>query len=210
MSRPSPKPAGSRRSLDRETVLVEAREMVIALGHEALSLRPLAARLGVTAAALYAYVDDKHDLLRSVALNEYDHLADQYAAFESNNPIDLLHQISRLYVLNADENPELFRVMFMFPPLLDPHSEDDASKGRRSYDIARDAVADAMSQGLMRPGNIEKTSLSIWAAVHGVAVFTMARSDLGADFRRSMLDLVFNNLMAGLAKDRTSIEETGG
>ena len=44
------------------------------IGLEAVSLRRVGANLGVTAPALYAYVTDKSDLLRSVAEVEFDHL----------------------------------------------------------------------------------------------------------------------------------------
>ena len=204
MTQQARKPTRSRPVLDRAIVLAEARAMVIESGHEALSLRPLAGRLGVTAAALYAYVDDKLELLHALALAEYNRLADAYEAFESTGPIDLLHQISRLYVRNAEENPELFRVMFLFPPHQNADEDVDAEfvGAMRSYGIARNAVADAMAAGHIRQGDIELVSQSIWSAVHGVAVFMMTREDLDAGFQGTMLDTVFNNLIAGLALPR--------
>ena len=60
-------PASDRPLLHREAIIAAARELIVADGLEALSLRRLAARLGVTAPALYAHVRDKQDLLRAVA-----------------------------------------------------------------------------------------------------------------------------------------------
>ena len=61
--------------LTRESVIEAARRSIVADGLEAVSLRKLAASLGVTAPALYAYVDDKRDLLRAVAEREFQRLA---------------------------------------------------------------------------------------------------------------------------------------
>src|SRR5215831_5461101 len=60
----------SRPPLTRETVVAATRELIEDEGLEAVSFRRLAQRLGVTAPALYAYVSDKDDLLRSVTIGE--------------------------------------------------------------------------------------------------------------------------------------------
>ena len=64
-------PVSDRPLLHREAIVAAARELIVADGLEALSLRRLAARLGVTAPALYAHVRDKQDLLRAVAESGY-------------------------------------------------------------------------------------------------------------------------------------------
>lgn len=58
-----PRPRESRRRVD---VIAAAADLVDADGFEALSMRRLAARLGVTPMALYNHVTDKHDLIAGV------------------------------------------------------------------------------------------------------------------------------------------------
>ena len=59
-----PKPvASSRRRLDRTIVVTEAIAYADAEGLDALSMRALAARLGVVPMALYKHVADKEDLI---------------------------------------------------------------------------------------------------------------------------------------------------
>ena len=72
--------------------------MIINDGHEALSLRSLAGHLNVTAAALYAYVDDKLDLLRGVASNEFERLIRSYEGVAEVEPIERLYKISYVYI----------------------------------------------------------------------------------------------------------------
>ncbi|MEP6623083.1 MAG: TetR family transcriptional regulator [Acidimicrobiia bacterium] len=51
--------ATDRLPLNRTAIVTVARQIVAADGLDGLSLRRVGAQLGVTAPALYAYVDDK-------------------------------------------------------------------------------------------------------------------------------------------------------
>jgi AcrR family transcriptional regulator len=70
---------GSRRALSRERVVAEALTIIGADGAQALSMRALAARLGVVPGALYRYVRGKeqlYDLVLDAVLREADCRAD--------------------------------------------------------------------------------------------------------------------------------------
>src|SRR5690606_29339456 len=89
-------------------------------GLEALSLRRLASRLGVTAPALYAHVADKRDLLAAIAEGQFDELVARMDAAADLPPLERIRAHCRAYVQHARENPELFGVMFLFSPDLGP------------------------------------------------------------------------------------------
>jgi len=55
-----------RAPLDRARIAVTAMEMIDEVGVEKLTMRAVAARLGVSAMALYHHVEDKDELLRLV------------------------------------------------------------------------------------------------------------------------------------------------
>jgi TetR/AcrR family transcriptional regulator, tetracycline repressor protein len=57
----------ARRGLTRERVVAEARRLLDAHGLEALSMRVLAQRLGVSTMALYNHVGGKQDLIQAIA-----------------------------------------------------------------------------------------------------------------------------------------------
>ena len=192
-----------RMPLSRSAIVAAARDMIIENGHEALSLRPLAGRLGVTAAAIYVYVDDKHDLLRTVAVEQYNHLAKMYAAIETNEPLEKIREIGRIYVAYAMNNPELFQVMFLFPPLLgDDFGEDDVV-WRQAFEIAEKAVGQAIVEGKLADNDPVELSLAIWAAVHGVAMFNLTNTlthpgGSRGDYAGKMVDTVLTGLLNGL------------
>src|ERR1700727_1391120 len=65
----------SRRVLTRERMVAEGLTVIAAVGAQALSMRALAARLGVVPGALYRHVRDKeqlYDLILDAVLAEVD------------------------------------------------------------------------------------------------------------------------------------------
>jgi len=73
---------GGRRALTQERVVAEALAIIAADGAQALSMRALAARLGVVPGALYRHVRGKeqlHDLVLDAVLGEVDCQADSSA-----------------------------------------------------------------------------------------------------------------------------------
>src|SRR6201992_1329020 len=71
--------ASGRRALTRERVVAEALAMIAADGAQSLSMRALAARLGVVPGALYRHVGSKeqlHDLVLDAVLSEAGGQAD--------------------------------------------------------------------------------------------------------------------------------------
>lgn len=184
------------RPLSRDAVVSAARKIVAGQGYEALSLRGLASRLGVTAPALYAYVDDKLDLLEAVAAGEFERLTREYDAIRVRDPIERLRLISHTYLDYARSNPELFRMMFLFPP----HSDvsGDVPPGARAFRSAASSVEDAIASGRLREGDPTRTSVAIWSAVHGVASLVLTGSGVRRAEEDQTLDFVFDAIIAGL------------
>ena len=100
---PKPKRKIERLPLSRDVLIAVAGDIIASEGHEALSLRNLAAQLNVTAAALYAYVDDKLDLLRGVAAREFERLVQRYEAVDGEEPIERLAKIAAAADMAIDE-----------------------------------------------------------------------------------------------------------
>ncbi|MDT5176366.1 MAG: TetR/AcrR family transcriptional regulator, tetracycline repressor protein [Mycobacterium sp.] len=63
-----------RTPLDRERIAATAREMIDEVGVEKLTMRAVAARLDVSAMALYHHVEDKNELLRLVGDDVLGHI----------------------------------------------------------------------------------------------------------------------------------------
>jgi AcrR family transcriptional regulator len=83
-------------------------------GYENLSLRELAASLGVSRAAPYRHFVDRRALLAALAAEGFDELTAIYrkAIAAGKNPSARLAASGRAYLAFAAERPQLFRLMF--------------------------------------------------------------------------------------------------
>lgn len=200
---------GTRRKkrdlLTKEAVIEVAREMIAEMGHEAVSLRPLAARLKVTAAALYMFVEDKRDLLEAVAEAEFERNVAKYEAIKGRDPVTRLKEISRIYVSDARENPELFKLRLMFTPVIG-EAVGAGVGAQRGFSLAMAAVKEAMSDGTLRRGDPFEMSMRIWAAVHGVATFVLMGAETRAGIDERLVDRVVDAMVAGLAPSSKQVK----
>lgn len=191
-----------RPPLSRDAIVATARRLLAADGLEALSLRRVARELGVTAPALYAHVDDKLALLRAVAEGEFARLAERFeTAAGAPDPLARIRANARAYVGYARENPELFRVMFLFRPRLTAVPRgDELPLATRTFEAGAAAVAEASAAGAIRRADPLLASLALWTAIHGLASVFLLGVELGAEQEERLVDCVIESLLEGLAQ----------
>ena len=179
--------------LDREKVIAAALAFVERNGHESLSLRRLAAELGVTAPALYAHVENKADLLRGVATEGFKQLGQLFAAAQAERAIDRLELNSLSYVEFATEHPELFRVMFMFRPAdVEGPAGPELDAATTVFESGFDNIRQAIADGDLPDESPVDITLIMWTATHGAAsVLNLLGPgfdpDRGEDLARSVI-----------------------
>ena len=191
----------ARETLTRQAVVDAARQLIAEEGLDAVSLRRVAGKLGVTAPALYAYVDDKGDLLRSVAELAFAELTARFDDVDADaDPIERIRAYSRAYLDLAMEQPELFRTMFVFPPELgvgDPIGAE-LPAATRAFDLPQAAIAEAIDQGLLRPVDPLLAALTLWSASHGAADVLLMGFDFDEAGRAEFIEQVLDTVVRGL------------
>ncbi|MCA3315403.1 MAG: TetR/AcrR family transcriptional regulator [Roseomonas sp.] len=144
---------------------------------EGLSLRQLAAGLGVSAAAAYRHFENRDDLLTEVARIGFDHLQQRFAeAFPiTATPTSdaeartWLRRLALAYLAFADEEAALWRLMFGGQAAAyRAHATLNASQSSSRY-------LPAVLHGLFEVGAVaraptEADALFVWSAIHGVAM----------------------------------------
>lgn len=194
-------PNGDRPVLTRDAVVAAARELVVEGGLEALSFRRLASRLGVTAPALYAHVTGKGDLLAALAEGQLEELAARMERAAGLPPLERIRAHCHAYVHQARDNPELFRVMFVFPPDLGPGVLADVPEGAelpaatKAFTAAIEAVDDAARAGLLTTDDPLLTALALWAAVHGVTSVLQLGFSLSPGTEEALVDELVDRLL---------------
>jgi AcrR family transcriptional regulator len=194
--------AATRAPLQREAIIETARALVTEEGLDQLSLRRLATRLGVTAPALYAYVNGKQDLLRALAEDEFDRLMERFAAIDEPDPVARIRAQGRAYVEHARENPQMFRVMFLFPPDLGSGGLPPGIElpgATRAFAAAAAAVEDAVATGAIVADDPLLVALSLWSGSHGVASVLQLGVDLPVELEEALIDDVTARILRGYA-----------
>jgi AcrR family transcriptional regulator len=191
-----------RARLTREAIVAATRAVIEAEGRDAVSLRRIAARLGVTAPALYAHYENKESLLAAVADDTFGRLiASLEASTEGvRDPLERIKAQSRAYVRFAIENPALFQVIFLFrPPWSYGAATAELPLVTKAFELSAAPVQEAIEAGRLRERDPLKASLTLFSAVHGVATLLVARPQLGERFESELVEAVLDSIVNGLA-----------
>lgn len=190
-----------REPLSRQAIIDEATRMVSDAGLDQLSLRRLATQLGVTAPALYAHVADKGDLLRAIAEAGFGDLVGRYGVITATDPVERLRALSHTYVDYALEEPEIFRLMFLFRPrgIEVAEADNELDLATQAFEMAAAAVSDAIAAGAIHPDRDPlMTSLVLWTVSHGAACVLLLGMDFDQPTRSSLIDSVVDSTLVGL------------
>jgi AcrR family transcriptional regulator len=193
-------PNDDRPALTREAIVAQARELVTEGGLDALSLRRLAGRLGVTAPALYAHVTDKRDLLAALAEGQFDELVARMDRAATLPPVERIRAHCRAYVEHARANPELFGVMFLFSPDLGAGNSDvpdgaELPAATKAFAAAAAAVEEAAEAGDLHTDDALVTALTFWSAIHGVTAVLQLGLGLSAGTEEALIDELLDRLL---------------
>jgi AcrR family transcriptional regulator len=186
--------------LTRDRIVEATRQMIETGGLEAVSLRRVGSSLGVTAPALYAYVTDKNDLLRSVAEAEFDRLMERFAGVDDPDPVERVRMLGRAYIDHAVANPELFRTMFLFPPELanTTTTGQELPAATKAFDMALSATTAAVEQGCFPAIDPLTAALTTWTAMHGLADILLLGFGFDDRTRDQLVDTVIDTVVRGL------------
>jgi AcrR family transcriptional regulator len=157
----------------KSRIVSAARALYFERGPDAVTMRAVAERVGVTATALYRHFADKDAILREV-VGEGSRLLGShlFRALEAPTPLERLRATALAYLDFALAQPQAYRALF------EPADEEETSpvyaqRGaiRR---FLRDRVREAMDAGVLAEGDPEGTALTLWSLLHGLAALHQA------------------------------------
>lgn len=159
----------------RAQVLHTAAELVAASGPDAVSLRDLARRAGVTHAAPAYHFGDRRGLFTALAAEGFELLA---AALEPSVAAGEFDRTAVAYVRFAVAHPGHYAVMFRSGLL---HQDDAAltSARDRASELLRSGL-DSVPDEHLAVGR-EEARRAAWSLVHGLATLWLDGALLGVD-----------------------------
>lgn len=159
---------------DLRHALVEAAlDLLAEGGTEALGLRELARRVGVSAAAPYRHFKDRQALIQAVAAAGFEKFDIAISgAKDGVAPEAQFAAMAEAYVRFALDHPRLYRLMFSseLGKFEDPEL-------RRAADAAYAGLAVAAAKE--DPGSPGEAAISAWAFVHGLSMLLLDGQLLG-------------------------------
>tara|TARA_R110001583_G_scaffold1152_14_gene9581 strand:- start:2308 stop:2982 length:675 start_codon:yes stop_codon:yes gene_type:complete len=166
----------------QSSLLATATAMITEQGIEALSLRKLAERIGVSRTAAYHHFKDKNDLLCAIAAQGFTSWQTQAKQIFTNNKLtdqEKYHTFVHFYVRFASQNAAIYKLMF--GSTLWKKKEGKESEKQNSSQSLIDVAYPSfqyqveMTQAWQQKGILPKSQNSLrlaqvtWATLHGIA-----------------------------------------
>lgn len=159
-----------------ERLVAAATRLLIDGGPDAITLRAVAAAVGVSHMAPYRHFDDKESLLAAVAERGFDRMADAMAvaAHDDTDALQRLRVFGVSYTRFAMHNPQLYRFMFG-PQVADTARHPGLERaGARAYGYCADTVAAVLDQrGERDPAVVHAHAVATWSIVHGLSLLLL-------------------------------------
>lgn len=159
----------------REALLNAARDEIERSGYEGLSLRDLAASLGVSEAAPYRHFAGKRTLLSALAEAGFSELEAKATAAmaTASNPAARMEEGARAYLAFASRSPQLFRLMFVSDLLTtseprDPALVQVANRFHHQFESVVSGICVRKDDK-----SVKAAALTIWSLLHGFALLRM-------------------------------------
>lgn len=171
-------------------------------GLQGVSMRDLAAELGISTMAAYRYFKDKDEILATVRASAFSRFSDALeTAFASEKtPMARARAIGVAYLGFALAESDAYRLIFdLTQPDEDQYPELAQQSARAKAILARQAE-DLIAAGLA-PDDVEQVTHSLWSAAHGVCVLYMAGKFRGTESCRDAYRATMRWLFIGLRAD---------
>lgn len=172
-----------RERLDlRLAILMAAKELFLAKGFEATTLRNIAEKIEFSPSTIYQYFKDKNEIFYTIHAEAFLELLKRFKASEIHeNPMDQLIALGEIYIGFAQENSELYDLMFiMEAPIAFLTDLDDSNwkEGKMAFDYLKTIISNCMSQGFIQETDLDSISYLIWSTVHGMVTLSIRKRGL--------------------------------
>jgi AcrR family transcriptional regulator len=189
-------------AITRRRILTVAKAIHASAGEERLSMRRIAARLGVTAPAIYHHFVNRSEILEAISEEGFERLVHRVDRLTRRHPpaqqcLDVL-VVYREFAL---DEPHLFAVMFLARrPRARQFPDDFAARRSAAFSLLADRVTVAIRAGDLREDDAHEVALTLWAHAHGLVLLQRAGRFGGslAAYRRAF-DRSLTRLIRGLA-----------
>lgn len=162
----------------RKQILDAARTLFLEQGYEKTSIRNIAEAIEYSPGTIYLYFKDKNEIFFALHCDAFVGLFQEMQAVGSiQDPFERLTALGRQYFKFANENPELYELMFVMTAPMETIEcrEEVWDDGKDAFGLLVAVVADCQKIGYFKGKDTINTSLMIWSFVHGLVMLNARR-----------------------------------
>ncbi len=153
----------------RRKILDAAHDLFEAQGYQNVTMRAVADAIEYSPTTIYHHFASKDALVEALCFADFEKLS---AAMNEGplpaDPIERIRALGRGYAAFGLANPNHYRFMFMTPGDWKNHANQEGTPPEQSYAVLRQAVVEAMDQGMLRKADVDLVSQVLWSGIHGV------------------------------------------
>jgi AcrR family transcriptional regulator len=168
----------------RRTLLDAAAELLDVGGPDAVTLREVGSRAGVSRNAPYRHFADKEGLLTAVAVESWDRLAAVLGASGAltSDPSTRLQEALMAFVELGRQHPHLYRLMFVIP-------KSDPGAGARAATRAQEEFLSIVA-AVVGEADARHYGALLFSSAHGIAELEISGHLTEEKWRTSAEDLI--------------------
>jgi AcrR family transcriptional regulator len=188
-------------------IAAAARRLLDAEGAEAVTMRRVAAAVGITAMAVYRHYPDRKGLLNALADEGFKELAETLGAVRlvrsarsRDNIGDRLTRVLDANLRFAFENPRLFELMFLTPREGARQYPQDFAAGKSpTANLMAELVEEGMASGYFRKDDVWAIVFETGALLQGLMMLYLGgRVGMSAAQFRAFCHQSFRRYMDGI------------
>ena len=191
----------------RERVCEVATRLFTERGPQNVTMRQLAAELGVSPMTPYRYFRDKDDILATVRAAAFNQFADtlENAVAEAPNARAMGRAVGDAYVNFAHANPAAYQLIFSFSQTDEQRFPELVQANARAQNTMVDYVRKMIAAGLLQ-GDAQLIGYMFWATLHGIVVLELASGLRGMD-GPTLREKIMRTLYAGMRAQPPTLDD---
>jgi AcrR family transcriptional regulator len=189
-----------------DRILSAARALFTAGGTEGITVRGVAAKVGLTPMAIYRHYAGKDALVDALVLEGLDRWAERLAKLNANDPLDWLVEAGDEFLAFALEEPRRFEAAFLVSSSAARRFPADFASGRSPAGRLWIARLDELRRAGRLASDVEpvEVGFTLWALAQGlVTLYRAGRFTGGPDEFTTFYRRAVQRCLASFVKKRS-------
>jgi AcrR family transcriptional regulator len=183
----------------RTEILAGATQILEETGsEEAVTLRAVARRVGISAPSIYSHFPDRESIVDAIidgAFSDFN-AAISEASEGADGPLARLRAGCAAYLRFAAERPNRYRLLFERRDLIGPGGQPVPEVRKESFELLIGSLRDCVAAGVSASTDPQLDATAIWVALHGFATL----HSVMPGFPWPHTDVLLDTVLDGLAR----------